>query len=208
MRRGLQDGGVVIERLETKDGNRTIDAPGALIHHWVGIVFVRDVGLAKAVELMQDYDRHAKVFAPNIVASKKLQHEGDRFKVFLRFHVKKVIAVTMNTENEAEFFKPSADRVYSRIRSTRISEVANAGEANEQEKAPGTENGFMWRLNTYWRFLERDGGTYIQCESLTLSRDVPFALGWIIKPFVTQLPRESLTFTLERAKAELTGVAR
>jgi hypothetical protein len=61
----------------------------------------------------------------------------------------------------------------------------------------------MYRLNTYWRFLERDGGTYIQCESLTLSRDVPFALGWIIRPFVSQLPKESLTFTLERAKAEL-----
>ncbi len=61
----------------------------------------------------------------------------------------------------------------------------------------------MYRLNTYWRFLERDGGTYIQCESLTLSRDVPFALSWIIKPFISQVPKESLAFTLERAKAEL-----
>ena len=61
----------------------------------------------------------------------------------------------------------------------------------------------MYRLNTYWRFLERDGGTYIQCESLTLSRDVPFALSWIIKPFVSQVPKESLAFTMERAKAEL-----
>ena len=203
MRRGLQDGGIVIERMETRDGSRSIDAPGALIHHWVGIVFVRGATLARAVGLMQDYNRHASVFGPNIAAAKTLEHHGKRYKVFLRFHVKKVISVTMNTENDAEFFTPSADRAYSRIRSTRIAEVENAGEAGEQEKAAGTENGFMWRLNTYWRFLERDGGTYIQCESLTLSRDVPFALGWIIRPFVTQLPKESLTFTLERARTAL-----
>jgi hypothetical protein len=61
----------------------------------------------------------------------------------------------------------------------------------------------MWRLNTYWRFLERDGGTYIQCESLTLSRDIPFGLGWVIGPFVMSVPKDSLTFTLDRTRAAL-----
>ena len=86
-----------------------------------------------------------------------------------------------------------------KILDAQLTLAVNIGNA----KPDGQENGFMWRLNTYWRFLERDGGTYIQCESLTLSRDVPFALSWIIKPFVTQVPKESLSFTLERAKAEL-----
>ena len=102
----------------------------------------------------------------------------------------------MDTENEAEFFHPAADRAHSRIRSTRVTEIADAGTPQERAKPAGEENGFMWNLNTYWRFLERDGGTYIQCESLTLSRDVPFALAWIIRPIVTQMPRESLTFTM------------
>ena len=109
----------------------------------------------------------------------------------------------MDTENEAEFFHPAADRAHSRIRSTRVSEIADAGTPQEKPKAPGEENGFMWNLNTYWRFLERDGGTYIQCESLTLTRDVPFALAWIIRPIVTQMPKESLTFTLAKARAAL-----
>ncbi len=107
------------------------------------------------------------------------------------------------TTNEAQFFKAGSDRAYSRIRSTRVTEIADAGTPQERAKPAGEENGFMWRLNTYWRFLDRDGGTYIQCESLTLSRDVPFALAWIIRPFVTQLPKESLTFTLEKARAAL-----
>src|SRR5262245_22617885 len=71
---GLRGGGVVIERLTTRDGSRSIDAPGALIHHWVGLVFVPGVRLASAVALMQDYDRHAQVFAPNIAASRTLDH--------------------------------------------------------------------------------------------------------------------------------------
>jgi hypothetical protein len=203
MRRGLGDGGVVVERLETRDGPKSIVAPGALIHHWVGIVFVPGAQLSSAVALMGDYDRHSQVFAPMVVMSKILEHVDSHFRVALRFYVKRVIGVTMDTENEADFFRPSPDRAYSRIRSTRVTEIASAGTPQERPKAPGQENGFMWRLNTYWRFLERDGGTYIQCESVTLSRDVPFALGWIIKPFLRQLPKEALTFTLQRARSEL-----
>ena len=205
LQRGLREGGVIIERLETRDGSKSIDVPDALLHHWVGLVFIPGAHVNDAVALMQDYDRHAKLFAPNIVASKILDHHDQTFHVALRFYVKKVIGVTMDTENEAKFFRPGADRAYSLIRSTRVTEIAEAGTPQEHPKPAGEENGFMWRLNTYWRFLERDGGTYIQCESVTLSRDVPFALAWIIRPFVTQLPKESLTFTLEKARAALSA---
>ncbi|HUP39623.1 MAG TPA: hypothetical protein VM115_05855 [Vicinamibacterales bacterium] len=201
--RGLQQGGVIIEALQTREGSKEIDVPDGLIHHWVGTVFVPRVSVKEAVALMQDYDRHSKYFAPAVARSRMLEHDGNRFRVALRFYVKKIISVTMDTENEAEFFHPAADRAHSRIRSTRISEIGDAGTPQEAPKKPGEENGFMWNLNTYWRFLERDGGTYIQCESLTLTRDVPFALAWIIRPIVTQMPRESLTFTLGKARDAL-----
>ena len=201
--RGLQQGGVIIERLQTRDGSNEISAPDGLIHHWVGTVFVPRVGVKDAVAMMQDYDRHSTYFAPAIARSKLLERDGSRFRVALRFHVKKIITVTMDTENEAEFFHPAADRAHSRIRSTRVSEIADAGTPQEKPVPPGEENGFMWNLNTYWRFLEREGGTYIQCESLTLTRDVPFALAWIIRPIVTQMPKESLTFTLAKARTAL-----
>ena len=201
--RGLQHGGVIIERLQTRDGSKEIYVPDGLIHHWVGTVFVPRAGVKEAVTLMQDYGRHAKYFAPAVARARLLERDGSRFRVALRFYVKKIIAVTMDTENEAEFFHPAADRAHSRIRSTRVSEIANAGTPQEKPKPSGEENGFMWNLNTYWRFLERDEGTYIQCESLTLTRDVPFAFAWIIRPIVTQMPRESLTFTLAKARAAL-----
>jgi hypothetical protein len=200
---GLRQGGVVIEKLETRDGGREIEVPDGLVHHWVGTVFAPHANVNDAVALMQDYDRHSKYFAPAIARSSLLERNGSRFRVALRFHVKKIITVTMDTENEAEFFHPAGDRAHSQIRSTRVTEIADAGTARERPKPAGEENGFMWNLNTYWRFLERDGGTYIQCESLTLTRDVPFALAWIIRPIVTQMPRESLTFTLAKARQAL-----
>jgi hypothetical protein len=200
VRARLRRGEVVTERLRVAE---KIDVPDGLVHHWVGIVFIPSAHVRDAVRLMQDYDRHASLFAPNVVQSKSLARNGDRFRVFLRFYMKKVISVTLNTENDAQFVTVAPDRVYSTIRSTRVSEVEDAGTPAEKELPPGQGHGFMWRLNTYWRFLERDGGTYVQCESITLSRDVPFGLGWVIKPFITEVPKDSLTFTLERVRTAL-----
>lgn len=199
----LKRGQLVIEPLRTREGGSELDAPDGMIHHWLGLVFVPGIKMDAAVALLQDYDRHARVYAPNVAASKTLQKDGDRFRVFLRFYLKRVIAVTVNSEHEAIFTRQASDRARSRIYSTRISEVADAGTPQERELPPGRDRGFMWRLNTYWRFLERDGGVYVQCESLTLSRGIPWGLSLLIKPFVTSVPRDSLTFTLEKTRAAL-----
>ena len=34
-------------------------------------------------------------------------------------------------------------------------------------------------------------------EALTLTRDIPTGLGWLIEPFITNIPKESLEFTLQ-----------
>src|SRR5262245_64583780 len=46
--KGLQQGGVIIERLQTRDGSKEIDVPDGLIHHWVGTVFVPRASLKEA----------------------------------------------------------------------------------------------------------------------------------------------------------------
>ncbi len=202
----LKRGQVVIDKLETREGAESIDVPNGIIHHWIGVAFVPGATVDRAVALLQDYNHHAQLFAPTVVASTLRSRDGDVFRFHLRFFMKRVISVTLNTEHEAQFFHPAPDRSYSQIVSTRIAEVDRAGTPHEVEKPVGTGGGFMWRFNTYWRFLERDGGTYIQCESLTLSRDIPFALRWIIGPFVTSIPRESLTGTLEKVSKALSKV--
>jgi|CXWL01.1.fsa_nt_gi hypothetical protein len=198
-------GRVAIERLTTREGGREIDVPDGLVHHWIGTAFVPGHSTAEAVRLLQDYDRHAEIFTPVVQRSRILSRDGDRFTVFLRFYQKKGLTVIVNTDHDARFTELAPGRVASRIVSTRVQEVEDPGGPNELEKPVGHDGGYLWRLNTYWRFVERDGGVYVQCESITLTRGIPFGFGWLVGPFVTSIPRESLTFTLDTTRKRLMG---
>lgn len=199
----LRRGALVIEAQATREGGKEIPIPDGIVHHWVGLAFVPGATLDQAVALLQDYDRHAQLYQPNVARSRLLARDGDRFRVYLRFFMKKVITVVVNSEHDARFSRVGNDRAQSRIYSTRIAEVENPDAANEREKPVGRDGGYLWRLNTYWRFVERDGGTYVQCESITLTRGIPIGLGWLIRPFVTSIPRETLEFTLATTRKAL-----
>jgi hypothetical protein len=196
-------GGLVIERLTTRDNGQAIDVPGGMIHHWMGTVFVPRATVSQAVGLLQDYDAHQVIYKPAVARSRTLTREGDVFRVHLRFYMKKGITVIVNSEHEARYSRPGPDRAQSRIYSLRIAEVENPDTPGEREKPVGNDGGYLWRLYSYWRFLERDGGTYVQCEAVSLTRGIPVGLGWLIGPFVTSIPRESLTFTLETTRTTL-----
>ena len=204
MLESLTRGGLVMEKLTTRDGTRTIDVPHGAIHHWLGVVFVPGATLSSSVALLQDYNRHHEVYQPNVADSRTLSRDGDRFKVRLRFFMKKIITVVVTSDHDAQFVHDGPDRVSSRIRSTRIAEIENPGTPHERELPEGHDGGYLWRLNSYWRFMARDGGVYIQCESVTLTRDIPTGFGWLVGPLVTSIPRETLTFTLETTRRALT----
>jgi hypothetical protein len=202
-RNELRQGSLLIERVTTQEGGKEISIPEGLVHHWIGLVLVPGATVDSALALLQDYDRHADIYKPAVARSKLLARDGDTFRVYLRFFMKKVITVVVNSEHEARFTREGRDRAQSRIYSTRIAEVEAPDTPREREKPVGQDGGYLWRLYTYWRFLERDGGTYVQCESITLTRGIPVGLGWLIRPFVTSIPRESLEFTLATTRRTL-----
>ena len=199
----VRQGSLVIERLSARESGKEIDIPNGLVHHWLGAVFVPGGTVDRALALLQDYDSHATVYRPNVARSRLLSSDGDVFRVYLRFHMKKVITVVVNSEHEARFSRPAADRAQSRIYSLRIAEVDDPDTPQEREMPVGNDGGYLWRLYTYWRFLARDGGVYVQCEAISLTRAIPFGLGWAVGPFVTGIPRESLAFTLETTRTTL-----
>ena len=201
----LRSGTLVIEKLQTREQGKTIGIPGGLVHHWVGVVFLPRVAIDRAIALLQDYDRHASIYAPSVARSTLRSHEGDTYRFHLRYFMKKVITVVVDSENTAQFTRPAGDRAFSRIVSTRMAEVDAPGTPSEREKPIGHDGGYLWRLNSYWRFLERDGGTYLQCESVSLTRGIPAGFGWLVGPFVTSLPRESLEFTLDTTRRALSA---
>jgi hypothetical protein len=199
----LHKGEVAVARLQVTENGKRIPIPDGLVHHWMGAVFVPGARVADAVAMMQDYDRHAEIFRPAIARARTIDRDGDRFRIFLRFFMKKVITVVVNTESTAVFTRLTPQRTVSAIRSTRIQELESAGTPHEREKPVGRDGGYLWRLNSYWRFLEQDDGTYIECETLTLTRSIPIGFGWIVGPFVTGLPRELLAATLQTARKAL-----
>ncbi len=203
----MRGGMLSIESRRTLEGDREIDVPGGLIHHWIGTAFIPGATLDQALMTLQDYDQHGRIYAPTVARSKLLSKDGNRFRFFLRFRMKKVITVVVNSDHEALFTR-STDRAEGWIHSTRIAEVENPDEPNEREMPVGQDGGYLWRLNTYWRLLVRDGGLYIQCESVSLTRGIPTGFGWLVGPFVTSIPRESLTFTLETTRKQLSAVSK
>jgi len=196
----LKRGEVKMQKLETLENGRAIRCPGGMIHHWAGVVFVPGAVLEDVLGVLEDYDRHSVYYAPDVERSKLESRDGDHFRVFLRFRRHKVITVVLNTEHEVQYFRDARGKAHSRSSAVRIAEVENAGKRNEREKTPGDDDGFLWRMETWWRMEERDGGVYVQSEVASLTRDIPAGLGWLIAPFVTSIPKESLTFTLEATR--------
>jgi hypothetical protein len=203
----LRRGGLVIEPIEVRDRGGVIGVPDGLVHHWLGVVFVPGASLDQALALLQDYDRHDDIYRPAVARSRLVGRTGDQFKLYLRFFMKKVITVVVNSDHDASFTRLDAMRAQSRIYSTRIAEVENPDTPREREKPVGHDGGYLWRLNSYWRFLQRDGGVYLQCESISLTRGIPLGLGWIVRPFVTSIPRETLAFTLDTTRKTLQTTA-
>jgi len=200
----LKRGEIFMERLQTLDASgHTMEAPEAIIHHWLGAVFVPGANLPQTIALVQDYDHHQDIYKPEVVGSRLIGHTGNDFQIYYRLRKKKVITVTLNTYHDVHYFPVDSTHWYSRSYSTRIAEVANADTPNEREKPIGHDEGFLWRINSYWKFEEKDGGVYVECESISLTRDIPTGLGWLITPFVTSIPRESLEMTMGSTRAAL-----
>jgi hypothetical protein len=117
--------------------------------------------------------------------------------------MQKVISVVVNTEFETKYTRVSPTRATIYAVSTRVAEVEDPDTPQEHEKPVGEGGGYMWRMNTYWRLEETDDGVLLQCESISLSRSIPFGLGWLIGPFVTSIPKDSLNFVLTKTRETL-----
>jgi len=178
-------------------GRGPVKIPHGLIHDWIGAAWAPDTTVKGTLALIQDYDNHVNIYRPEVIASKLISRRGNNFKIYLRLLKKKILAVVLDTDHLVHYRPISRTRWTCCSYTTRIGEVENAGHANEEILAPDSGYGFLWRLYSYWRFEQRDGGVYLECRAISLTRDVPLGLGWIIEPIIQKLPKESLIQTLE-----------
>jgi len=203
IRESLKRGRTFVERSRGCESASCTDIPGGLIHDWTATVFVPGLTLAQTIEALQDYDRDAEYYAPQVVRSKLLSRDANRFRVFLRLKQTHLTTLVLDTEYDIAYLTIDGTHAASNSHSTRIAEIEKAGTAGERTKLPAEENGFLWRLNSYWRFQEAEGGVYIECRAISLTRDVPTGLKWLISPYIENIPRESLHFTLSATREAL-----
>jgi len=189
----LRRGELIVEQLTP---SISADLPGAMLHHWRGTAFAPGAKAADFERLMKDFNTYPRHYAPQVLQAKVLTENGDRFQAVMRVRQRHVITVVMDTAYDINFGRLDARDGYSASRSTRISEIDSPGTRDEHALSAREEHGFLWRLNTYWSYEERDGGLYMQIESVSLTRSIPNGLGWAVGPFVKSVPRESLEFTL------------
>ena len=187
-----------------KQGQTPSQIPGGLIHDWLGTAFIPKTTISQVLLLIQDYDHSSRYYSPDVVQSRLVSHKGDDFQVFMRLKKHKVITVVLDTEYDVHYARLDATHQYSSSRSTLVSEIADPGSPTEHALPAGHDHGFMWRLNSYWAFEQLDDGVLIECEAISLTRDIPPGLGWMIGPFVNSIPRESLEFTLTATRKALT----
>ena len=178
-------------------GEGPVKVPNGLIHDWIAAAFIPDSSVQELLAVMQDYDNHKKTYQPEVIDSKLISRDGNDFRVYLRLLKKKIITVVLDTDHVVRYCPVDKKRWVCRSYTTRIAEVEHAGSADERVSEPDTGYGFLWRLYSYWRLEECDAGGLIECRAISLTRDVPFGLGWAIEPIIQKLPRESLISTLE-----------
>ena len=201
--RRLHQGEVVIEKV----ANTPEKIPGGLIHDWEGWVFLPNVTIGQVVSVIRDYDHLAHYYSPDVLQSRLISGRGDDLHVYMRLQKHKVVTVVLDTEYDVHYGRIDATHEYSVSRSSRVSEIENSGSANERALPQGHDHGYMWRLNSYWAFAQASDGVLVQCEAISLTRDIPTGLAWLVGPFVNSIPRESLQFTLNATRNAMAAKA-
>ena len=200
----LRRGEVVHERLQTRENGKSIEADDGMIHHWIGSVLMPKTSVAKARAVVERYDQYPRVLDPMVVRARIVQRTGDSFLVNMRTSMTKMtVTVVIDADYTISYQPIGTSKLYTKSVAGNLFEVKSAGQPGES-KTPGDKSGgFLWRLNTYCSFEEIAEGTVEQCESISLTRGIPFGLGFIVGPFVKSIPRDTLEFTLGRVRDEV-----
>ena len=165
-----------------------------MVHHWTGAILIPGLDLDT---LLQSLQRDVPDMGqPDVLASRVLTRSGDSMTVFLKLQRSRFVTAVFNTEHRIQFRRFGRDRSFSASTATRIAELESPGTPAERELPPGDDRGFLWKWNAYWRYERAGGGVIVECESISLSRGVPFGLRTLVGPLITSTARDSMQRTL------------
>jgi hypothetical protein len=193
-RAALLKGEVVVRPMRTTlAGGVAIEVPSAIVHHWRGAVFLPGTTVARVLTSLEaEPPSQADVLRKQV-----LSRAPHAMTVALRLRRTRIVTVVYDTEHEVHFERLGPGRAASTTRATKIVELRDPGTSRERALPPGHDRGFLWRLNAWWRYEEVAGGVIAECESVSLSRDVPFGLRTVTAPLISSAARDAMRSALE-----------
>jgi hypothetical protein len=197
----LRAGKILVARVNARAEGKPIAVPGGLVHDWVGAIFLPGVSLAQTLAVVQNYNRYQDFYRPAVRRSELRRRNGDRFQVFLQLYKRSLVTVAIDGDFDDSYQHFGPAKAQCSSHATRLAEVADVGQPGEHELSPQHGHGYLWRLNTYWRLEQQDGGVYLQIESIGLSRNVPAVIGWLVDPLLDSIPRGTLAGLLRATRA-------
>jgi hypothetical protein len=180
-----------------------------LIHDWIGAALFPNATLEDIFAVVQDYARYKDFYKPLVIDSKSLGADGADFRFSLLMLNKSLFAKSaLISEWKDHYIRVDARRWYSVAYSTCVEEIEGYGSPGERKLARDAGSAYIWRLYSFSRFEQRDGGVYVELEAIALSRDIPAALRWFIDPIVRRVSRGSvLTSLIETRTAVSSAVS-
>ena len=189
----VRKGEVLVENAEDLGVRPDIVVPNGQIQHWVGAAFLQDATIDGVLPRLRNYNNRSRYMMPEIIASQLLDRQGNVFRVYLRLVEKAILSGVFDLNLRVVYQSAGTGQLAIESRSVSVVAVSDAA---APVGSAGKDQGLLWALNHYWRILQMDGGLYIECEALVLSRPTPFMLGWIARPIIARAARESLIGTV------------
>ncbi len=195
-RRAVLAGNIRVTRMVTTDpAAGKFSIPDGMIHHWRGSVFVPGATLEQILARVTN-PKEEDARQEDVLRSSVLERGPDFVRIYLKLQRSKFVTVVYNTEHSVRVERFGLGRAMSTSIATRIAEVDMPNSDREREMPEGHDHGFLWRLNSYWRYEQVDGGVIVECESVSLSRSIPSVLELFIRPLIDKTACESMQRTL------------
>jgi len=162
---------------------RTYSVPDGTIHEWRGSVLIHGITVGQLVHALQ----HPGLPPPaeDILEARVLANTPAALRVYMKLTRSAVVTVTYDTEHDVRFAWRASGFATSRSVATSIRETG------------GSDRGFLWRLNSYWRYRQRGDAVEVDVLSVSLSRAIPAVVRPVASPIIDRIARESMRRTLE-----------
>jgi hypothetical protein len=201
-RKEVLAGEIPVKPVPTDANGKSIKVPDGLINHWRGSIFIPGVTLNFVLSRIQN-PAAEDTKQEDVLESRVLERTPEQLKLYLKLQRSSIVTVVYNTEHLVQYKSSGKDRASSRSIATKIVEVERLSGNREKEKPEGHDRGFLWKMNSYWRYQQVDGGVIVELESMTLSRSIPALLKPIAGPIINRIASESMERTLKSLRTRL-----